>query len=227
MLLTLLPLLAALVAASEPAPEPSPPPTKLQEIGRVRATICTPILVHANGAISQTLDNDRAIGILSHNLRATDFDNLDYQHRRLVLTHLVQQASQVRVSYRGADGEIKQLRAYAEQSTDPERKAELKAFADALGGAIQRQMRAVEEFDKAVVVMEGREAALEARAMSPPRADPGVHAVQPPLYATDADAPKWNMAMQDVAADLDTREVSILKDEGVAADHSIAATTGC
>lgn len=227
MLLTVLPYLAALVAAAEVAPAPSAPPTKLQEIGRVRATICTPILVHANGAISQALDNDRAIAILTTNLRATNFDGLDYHRRKIAVNKLMQQAAQVRVSYRGADGEIKQLRTYAEQSTDPERKAELKAFADALGGAIQRQMRAVEAFDKAVVVMEGREAAIEARTLMPQPADPFMGSFQPPAYASGRDLPSWNDAMQTVAADMDTRVASIQIDEGVAADHSIAATTGC
>ena len=50
-MLSLLPFVAVL--ATTPAASPSPPPTKLQEIGRVRATMCTSILVHANGAITQ------------------------------------------------------------------------------------------------------------------------------------------------------------------------------
>ena len=232
-MLMLLPIVVAL-AATEPvpaastAPTTSSAPTPLKEIGRVRALpACVPIVAHANGAISQALDNDRTLAIMTNNLHATDFDKLNMLQRRNAIEALMKQAEAMRVASSAGDVEVKKLREYAVNSPDPQRKAELKAFADALGGAIQRQMRAVEEFDKAVVVMEGREAALEARGLSTQRGDAVLHSYQPPSYATDADAPKWNGAMQDIAADLDSRELSVLKDEGVAADHSIAATTGC
>jgi len=83
---------------------------------------------------------------LTTNLRAMDFDRLNSMQLHRTIEDLMKQAGTIRQNGKLADNEIKQLRAYAAASTDPERKAELKAFADALGGAIYRQTKAATEF---------------------------------------------------------------------------------
>lgn len=239
-MLSLLPFVAALATAPAPAASPSPPPTKLQEIGRVRTSVCTSILVHANGAITQALDNDRDLAIVTANLRATNFDGLSSLQRRNSIDSLMTRTQAVRTNFKAADNEIKMLREMAKASNDAERKAELKAFADALGGALERQKKAAEAFDSAIVILRGREDAFEARGimnrdrrlassgMIPEyklqQAEAMQAAVAPSPPPRDGE---WNKVMHDIAQGLDERVGTIAYDEGVAADHSIAATTGC
>lgn len=240
-MLSLLPVVVLLAAAAPaPAPTASEPPTKLQEIGRTRATVCTSIVVHANGVIAQALENDRTLAILTTNLRTMDFDKLNWMQRRNAFDGLMKQTQQIRTAFPGADGEIKTLRKLAETSPDPQRKRELKAFADALGGALERQKRVATDFDRSVVIMRGREEAQEARSIehrdtrmvSPAsisrrgldRLDAIADGAAPPAPLRDGE---FNHAMRDLAATLDLRIEPIAFDEGTAADHSIAATTGC
>jgi predicted DNA binding protein len=233
-MLSLLPLVVAL--ASNPSPSPAPAstarPTPLTEIGRVRTTpICTTIVVHANGAITSALDNDRTLAILTTNLRNTDFDRLNSLQRRNAIEDLMKQASAVRINGKLADNEIKQLRAYAQTSTDPERKAELKAFADALGGAIYRQTKVANEFMRDVTIVQGREEAKEVRDIRNRDNPPPESAAMMSMGTQRAGVPdpprSYNQVMRAVAADLTDLQTGIIADEGVAADHSIAATSGC
>lgn len=232
-MLSILPLVVALatVPATAPAPAASARPTPLQEIGRVRALpACTPIVVHANGAITQALDNDRGLAILTNNLRAVDFDRLNIIQRRNAINALEKQASEIRINAGSADGEIKRLREYAAASPDPQRKVELKAFTDALGGALLRQKRAANELMKDITIIQGRVDTAEARgilardSLAPESASslPGFgHSLMPPPPSS------WNDTMRAIASELDDRTEAIVADEGVAADHSIAATSGC
>jgi hypothetical protein len=226
-MLSILPLVVAL--ATVPSPGPSARPTPLQEIGRVRALpACTPIVVHANGAISQTLDNDRGLAILTNNLRAIDFDKLNTIQRRNAINALEKQASEIRIGAGNADGEIKRLREYALASPDPQRKTELKAFADALGGALVRQKRAANELMRDITIIQGRVDAAEARgilnrdSLTPENGMPAL-----PRAALPPPPSSWNETMRAIASSLDDRTEAIVADEGVAADHSIAATSGC
>ncbi|MEA2665890.1 MAG: hypothetical protein QOI11_2834 [Candidatus Eremiobacteraeota bacterium] len=226
-MLSILPLVVAL--ATVPSPAPSSRPTPLQEIGRVRALpACTPIVVHANGAITQALDNDRGLAILTNNLRAVDYDKLNSLQRRNAINALEKQASEIRINAGNADGEIKRLREYAAASNDPQRKAELKAFADALGGALVRQKRAANELMRDITIIQGRIDAAEARAiltrdsLTPENGMPVL-----PRAALPAPPNSWNETMRAIASALDDRTEAIVADEGVAADHSIAATSGC
>jgi hypothetical protein len=227
-MLSILPLVVAL--ATVPSPGPSTRPTPLQEIGRVRALPpCTPIVVHANGAITQALDNDRGLAILATNLRAVDYDRLNVIQRRNAINAIEKQASDIRMNAGSADGEIKRLREYAVNSPDPQRKAELKAFADALGGALQRQKRAATEVMGEITVLDGRADAAEAREIV--RRDTGLAETGPSRGIARAAVPappaSLNDVMRAMASNLDDRAGAIVADEGVAADHSIAATSGC
>ena len=232
-MLSLLPLVVALASDPTPAASTAPRPTPLTEIGRTRtAPICTTIVVHANGAITSALDNDRALAILTTNLKNTDFDKQSEIQRRNTIDAMLDQAGRIRQAGKAADDEIKKLREYAKASPDPERRAELKAFADALGGAIYRQTKAAKEFMADVAVMHGREEAAEARDLKdngPGSSSDTVAGAQ--LASSRArvpDPPKsYNQAMRTVAASLSDLATAIAADEGIAQDHSVAATSGC
>jgi hypothetical protein len=231
-MLSLLPLVVALASTPSPVPASTARPTPLTEIGRVRTTpICTTIVVHANGAITSALDNDRQLAILTTNLLNTDFDRLNSLQRRNAIEDMMKQAGNIRINGKVADGEIKQLRAMALASTDPARKAELKAFADALGGAIYRQTKVAAEFMRDVTIMQGREDAKEVRDIRERNNPPPEGAASMSMVSQRAgmpDPPKsYNQVMRSVAADLTDLTTGIIADEGVAADHSIAATSGC
>jgi hypothetical protein len=231
-MLSLLPIVLAL-ASADPAPSPSASakPTPLTEIGRVRAIpVCTPIVVHANGAITTTLDNNRALSIMTTNLRNVDFDKLNEIQRRNAIDALDKQASQVRLNAKAADQEVKRLRELALASPDPARKAELKAFADAIGGAIYRQQKAAAEVMRDIVIMQGRADAQEARRIKDrdnPPPDSGGSSMYQNRAAMPPPPARLNDAMRSIANDLDDRTSAIMADEGIAADHSIAATSGC
>ena len=210
-------------------------PTPLTEIGRVRALpACVPIVAHANGAITQALDNDRTLAIISANLHNTDYDKLNVLQRRNAVEALMKQAEAMRVAASAGDAEVKKLRDYAKASPDPKRQQELKTFADALGGALYRQKKAAVEFMRDVTIMRGREEAQEARDIMhrdnpvPPSliaqqmnetAANGGPLPQPPAT--------YNKQMRLIGDTLNELTQGILVDEGIAADHSIAATSGC
>jgi hypothetical protein len=248
-MLLLLPIVLAL-AASEPAPAASPAPaistapatstarpTPLTEIGRVRALpACVPIVAHANGAITHALDNDRTLAIISINLHNTDYDKLNFLQRHNAIEALMKQAEAMRVASAAGDGEVKKLREYAKTSPDPKRQEELKTFADALGGALGRQKKAAVEFMRDITIMRGREEATEARDLMQQAnpVPPNVARIlqtsqQQPLSAspTTPPAPNYNKQLQYLGDTLDGLTHGIQTDEGLAADHSIAATSGC
>lgn len=231
-MLMLLPVVLALASDPAPAASSAPRPTPLTEIGRVRALpACVPIVAHANGAITQTLDNDRSLAIIATNAHNTDFDKLNSLQRRNSVEAMLRQADGIRMAARAADGEIKKLREYAENSPDPERKAELKAFADALGGALNRQTKAATEFVRDVTIMRGREEAAEVRETMhdnnplPPYPAAQVIASAPPILPGVPDS--YNKQFKAIGDTLDGLTSGIQIDEGVAADHSIGATSGC
>jgi len=251
-MLMLLPIVFAL-AANEPAPAASSAPatngapatttaarpTPLTEIGRVRALpACVPIVAHANGAITQALDNDRTLGIISANLHHTDFDKLNSLQRRNAIEALLRQAEAVRVASSAGDAEVKKLRALAKVSPDPKRQEELKTFADALGGALYRQKKAAVEFMRDIAIMRGREDSAEAHDMMnannphPIVKDP-IPVAQVPLTGGPAASVlpvpplTYNKQLQYLGDTLDGLNAGIQTDEGIAADHSIAATSGC
>jgi hypothetical protein len=232
-MLMLLPIVVAL-AAADPAPAASsaPRPTPLTEIGRVRALpACVPIVAHANGAITQALDNDRTLAALSTNLHNTDYDKLNFMQRKNAIESLMKQAEALRIASSAGDVEVKKLREYAVNSPDPKRKEELKTFADALGGALYRQKKAGVELMRDVTIMRGREDAAEARGLMraanpvPPYAAAQSTVNLPPILPGVPDS--YNKQLKGVGDTLDELTRGILMDEGTAADHSIAATAGC
>jgi len=128
--------------AVAPAPAPTPAPAALKVIASVRSTPrCAEIVTHANSAIGSALNNDAIIAQTITRLHAYNLDDGNPIHRRNGLDALGELAKNLTKQSRSADDEIKRLRALAEKSTDPQEKKELKAFADALGGALWRQQK--------------------------------------------------------------------------------------
>ncbi|HTJ28629.1 MAG TPA: hypothetical protein VMA36_20920 [Candidatus Limnocylindria bacterium] len=246
-MLSLLPIVSIVVAlATDPSPGPSASPgpssgptaparpTPLTEIGRVRALpACTPIVVHANGAITQALDNDRALAILTHNLRAADYDNFNVVQLNNAINALTKIAADIEKNAISGDGEVKRLREYAAASPDPQRKKELKAFADALGGALYRQKKSAGELMRDIAIVQGRSEAADAREIMAQNNPPpetaamttGTEMNRRSMLGGHPDS--WTRVMQQIAAQLDDLAPAIGMDEGTAADHSIAATSGC
>ena len=229
----LLPIVAVL-AAADPAPAASsaPRPTPLTEIGRVRALpACVPIVAHANGAITQALDNDRTLAVLTTNLHNTNFDKLNFMQRKNAIEALMKQAELMRIASSAGDAEVKKLREYAVASPDPKRKEELKTFADALGGALYRQKKAAVEFMRDVSIMQGREDAAEARGLMRAANPVPPYAAAQAIVNTPAILPgvpdSYNKQFKGIGDVLDDLSKGIQSDEGTAADHSIAATSGC
>src|SRR5471030_1877760 len=159
MITMLLPLVFALAGDPTPAPDTAPP-TPLREIGRVRSlSACATIVVHANSAITDALSNDQDLAVAVNHLRTTDIDGATAAERRKRLADLLSFAVRIRTLSSAGDAEVKRLRDMATAENDPERKVELKSFADALGGALFRQKLAADDLARAVTIIEGRQAA--------------------------------------------------------------------
>ena len=232
-MLLLLPIVLALAADPTPAPSGAAAPTPLKEIGRVRALpACVPIVAHANGAITEALENDRALAVVSTNLRATDFDQLNAIQRRNAVEAMLRHAEAISKAAKLGDAEVKRLREYAVNSPDPKRKEELKTFADALGGALYRQQKAAVELQRDVAILRGRD---DARDMKERNDDtpfqrtsgPSSFATPFPIRPTPTPDPLYDKHFKILADKLDELNTGILRDEGIAQDHSIAATSGC
>jgi hypothetical protein len=246
-MVSLLPLVVALAGAvASPGPTPTPP-TPLTVIGTTRTNVCAPIVAHADNAIGAALEGNRDLTILTNNLRNTDYGNMNENQQRLQRDTWLREASAIRMSAKAALDEIKALRAEAAQSTDPTRKAELTAFADALGGALGRQDRAAADFVGSVTVVQGREArgsmdevinnpnlgnqpvpgggglpGARSQGVPTPMPGPGV-TIMPPAPTPD----QYNRIDLQLAQALSDKTTDILRDEGVAANHSLGITSGC
>jgi hypothetical protein len=240
MLTVLVPLVIA-IAAPNPAPATAAPapPSALKQIGHVQAlSVCSAILVHANSAIGSALDNDRDLALTINRLRTTDLDSDNAIARRNGMNDLSTLAGRIRTAAAAGWAEIKRLRAMVAQTTDPARKAELKEFSDALGGAIARQRKAGTDLDRMLVIIDGRRAVEEINT-------PELLAQRTSIVGTETRgalerdagtlrnpaAPVTPSRVDDMlrgaADDFAARAQDILGDEGVAADHSLGATTGC
>lgn len=222
-------IVATLVAAQPPAPAPSSGP--LKEIGRVRVSAaCGNIVVHANSAISSALRNDATIARTANRLRTMDLESSEMSmHRGLV--ELDRLAAQLHDDAIHGGGEVKRLRELADKATDPTRKAELRAFADSLGGALYRQKKAAADLSGFVAYLQYRDmrtpsetdAKMNGVAQDPLQRTPPPQPFDVGLYR--AETPN-QMAIA-AATDFEARLRDIAIDEGRAADHSEGAVSGC
>ncbi|GAC1544471.1 MAG: hypothetical protein NVS2B17_25560 [Candidatus Velthaea sp.] len=230
MITMLVPLIALLAADLSSGQTPTAgAPTPLKEIGRTQALpVCTTIVVHANSAIANALTNDQDVAIVINQLRTTDLDTANPMqwHRRT--SDLYALASRIRTASSAGEAEVKRLRVLAAGSADPKRKDELKSFADALGGALYRQKRVAVDLDKALAIIDGRRAVDEAAELRPASMSgqfANTHAGRPGTAFPQKES--INESLRDISDEFTARTQLILNDEGVAADHTLGATSGC
>ncbi|HTW82675.1 MAG TPA: hypothetical protein VMD91_01255 [Candidatus Sulfotelmatobacter sp.] len=241
--MTAVSLLIVLAAGPAASPSPAPPltpPTPLTVIGTTHSGVCQTITEHANHAIQSALDGNLGLAVLIHNIRATDFDNLNTLQQMQAQQSWLRAASDIRVQAHAVDAEIKLLRAEANAAPpDDPRKNDLLAFANALGGALAHQDRAAAEFASAVLVLQGR-VARAAVADETDQSDAhtgnlvryGAPVHNRPPASPDMDPPppqpgEMNRIDAQLAAALAQKSDAILHDEGLAADHDLGMLTGC
>lgn|GEM_PF-3114124 len=209
-----------LAAALDVAPGPSvviPPPTRLREIGRVRSSICSSIVVHANAAITTTLANDATMAASIKQLRTVDLESNEmYRSRGLDLLNAT--GSKMRRSAMEAQAEVELLSSIAKETPDVNRQAELRTFADSINDAIQRQKKAGVDLQRFVTIIEGRSAGLDIGTKFDgfDRIDDG-----------NFRANHFTMTAREAAADFADRLPAIASAESRAADHTLGAVSGC
>jgi hypothetical protein len=225
------PLVAALALQASPAPAPTPAltptplatgaPSRLKEIGHVSAlSACDAIVVHANSAIDDALADDSDLAILVNHLSTSDLKDADnIFKRKKILDDLSTLASRIRVTAKQGGDQIHYLRQLSAQSTDPTRKVELKAFAEALGSALYRQERDAEHITRMVAIIDGREQTSGIRSDFDPYPIPTDPFDNPQTRDQDI--------ITDAAGILEKALQLVNGDEGTAADHSLGATSGC
>lgn len=223
-------------AAPSPAPAASAqaaPASPLKEIGRLKISpACTSIVVRANSAIGASLRNDQTLAMTIATLRRVNLDGSTFEKAK-GMHEIDRLATDMRLSAIAAESQIAKLREMAEESTDPERKAELKSFADALGGALFRQKRAGADLQRMLVVIEGRDNVAETAAdmkeissVTRPEAQPALI----PSYSPGAnavDTKHYNDMALSAAREMDDRVTAILADESKASEHIAGAVSGC
>jgi hypothetical protein len=234
----------AQVPAASPAPAQAPAPAaspkQLREIGRVRATVCGNIVVHANSAISSALRNDTTIGHTVTRLRAVDLENADPLAYHNDITELDNLAAQLHDNAVHGVGEIQRLRELAKESKDPARKAELEKFADSLGGALYKQKQVSIDLTGYVAYLYARDMkhtpeidmAIATDHMDPPQKVMGGSAQAPmpipsPFTLWNAVHASLKENSQRAASDFEQRAQEISVDESNAANHAEGAVSGC
>ncbi len=151
-------LVAVVILALMPLPSPTPSQQPLREIGRVRAVtaFCKSILVPASSAAEIALDNDTRLVVVVANLRHYDFDsNVLVKNKNT--KELTKQFVALRRAAVEGQHEVDRLRAAAKAATDKNQVAELKAFADALDGALHRQKKLADNLGSFIAYLESRE----------------------------------------------------------------------
>jgi hypothetical protein len=219
-------LTAAVAAAPETTAAPSPAASALPEIGRVRANAaCQAIVEQARVAITNAVHNDRRLLSLATVMDRVSPGAIVGEKKVRAIDVLAQWASSIELDAVEAQGSIERMRALAAASTDETRKRELKAFADALSGAVARQKYAAHEVQRGLFLIGARADVAEARALSDDNAF-GVTllgAAPGQALRVPADSPK----LKDIAATLAERIRVIKDDEHVGVRHEVGATNGC
>jgi len=242
-------------AAPPPVPATAAAPA-LKVIASVRSTPrCAEIVTHANSAIGGALNNDVQLQQMITRLRAVNLDDGNPIHRRNGLDALGEFAKSLTLQSRSADDEVKRLRALAARSADPQEQKELKAFADALGGALWRQQKiardlngylAAVDFQDMATLTEGQQQASRAifgvpdpylRSITDARPPTGADrnrgtidpstGMRPPPLGHDPNATTATQEATAAAKDFESRLPGITLDENGAAQHVAAALARC
>ena len=218
---------AAPAATAAPETAPSPAASALPEIGRVRASAaCQTIVEHARVAITNAVHNDRRLLSLATVMDRVSPNATVGEKKVRAVDVMAQWASSIESDAAEAQGAIDRLRALAAASTDETRKRELKAFADALSGAVARQKYAAHEVQRGLFLIGARADVAEARAIED---DPalGIKGAATSLDGTPLRTPQDSPKLQTIAATLVERIKLIKEDEREGVRHEVGATNGC
>ena len=161
-------MLAIVLAALTVSPSPSPTPL-LKTIITVKSTpLCGALAAHTNAAINSAVQNDQTLGSTIMTLRSGDLagSSLD---RYSEIHRLSSLADSIYKQYRAGLAEVNRMRELSKQATDPEEQAELKAAADALGGALYRQHLIQRDLDGFVAFLEASDMMTDDTADGPRR----------------------------------------------------------
>lgn len=246
-------LVLAAVALS-PSPSPSPAATATPAALRVIVTVhsstaCAEILSHANAAIASALANDTSLAATIKALQAVELDGNVIKHRN-GLDDLGDYAKKINLEALAGDAEIKRLRKLAADSTDPQRKKELKTFADWLGGAIWRQRKVARDLNGFVATMdfydmstldESEQNMDMALFGSPDQRPASIAELSPtgtirtiyggarggPIAPPREQRPTYDSMAKAAGADFSLRLPAIANDESMAANHVDQALAGC
>jgi hypothetical protein len=221
---------------ASPAPEAAPD-GPLREIGHVRATMCGALVVHANGAISAALHDDLLIARTIGRLRASNLED-NALDRHTAMTELDRLAQQLHDSEVQGNGEIKRLRDMAAKSGDATQKTELRTFADALGGALNRQRKIADDltgllsylsYQEMVTPSESDVQSMRTNATEFAGAQAQVQALADAQHTGGGsfDHASPNQLLQQAATEFQGRMPDVQRDEARAADHSEGAVSGC
>lgn len=210
-----------LAAAFQTAAPPATPPP-LKTIATVHAHgRCAEIVNDANTAIADAVDDNRVIAQTIVHLRGANLDDGNLMHRNAALDDLRTLASTLHEESGSGDAEIRQLRKLAAESPDPQQKKQLKSFADALGGAIGRQLKMARDLDGFLAYVDytdmERGSAMDDNTFED---DPFAPAAARSKRSATAYAEK-------AADDFQNRLTPMLDDEEDAAQKSDGAFNGC
>lgn len=245
-------LLAAALGSPQPSPTASASPGPLKEIIRIRSSaMCTQFATHVNAAIGSTVRNDTSLGnlVVTLKLPRTADDLMDMGlRRRNAIDALVAYADAVTKEWKTGEAEVGQLRQLAQQAADPDEKAELKASADALGGALWRQRKVARDLDGFIAYLYAEEMRRDDHGewhanlgtFGTPGDSPGIdHAravvdgqagTLPQLFSSlpgDTYAPNDQVLAYRAARDFEDRLPEITRDESTAAIHLLKANDNC
>jgi hypothetical protein len=219
---------AMLADGSSTAPAP---PAPLKEIGRVHSVtpFCSKIVEHADSAITTALENDARIAFTIANLKTIDLDS-SAVHKSNGSLALLKQYTAMHEAAVTAQGQVKLLRADAATATDPDQKARLKEFADALGGAIERQRKMADQLGRYIAYVDSH-ASFDDTAKAQYLFDVqwAQTAYHNPFHGDPQDyvPPSLSDAAKSAASELTTEQPAIANDEATAATRAEPAFKGC
>lgn len=249
-------LMIATLASPQPSPAPSVSPRPLKEIIRVHSTsLCDEFDSHVNAAIGSATRNDVSISGLIGNLslpRIGDDLNDNGLRRHRAIDTLAGYADALTADYKSGEAEVRHLRDLANRATDPQQKIEIKASADALGGALWRQKKIARDLDGFIAYLYAEEmrwgdhTQIQAMAASTMESAPGTNPVadermrlrqddaggaHPEIMTAlpgDTTAPPDDRVLtKSAAADFKARLPDIVNDESKAAANILLAGDHC
>lgn len=224
-----------LLASLATGPATAAPSSPLKTISSVRSTArCTEIVNTANTAINEAVQGDSVVLAAIERLRIVNLDDGNILHRRAGLAALGALASRMYEQSLAGAKRVTRLRLLARTAPDVKEGAQLKSFADALGGALGRQEKIARDINGYLAFIDARDMMSDSPMVNndalgsfpygygPPRGF-----LTPAEDAGDPNGPSATEYARNAAADFQQRLPDIALDEQHAADAVPGALQGC